>query len=1459
MKFLSNSLTRFARSTTARFSMKTPPQILWMIVITFLAGAIWRPALAQSTWTGAGSDLNWSTSGNWSGGVPGNNSTVTFPDGAFPITTNTQGAVNSIVQSSMTIASLTYNNQSLNFNTTMIPSGIALTVSGGLSSGANDPASVNTVVAITGGGSLFAGTNGTSTWTGQNGSGQGTTSSLDLSGLTTFTFNAGGAGGPVNLGTGSSGSSIAVSLAAVSNAITATTFNIGNNNTRGTVILNLGNGTNIINADTINMGFNKTTGTLQFQNSAGGGLTIANHTGTGRAAINISGESNTGGTTANNNGNMLFNGGKVNILASTIAIGNRTTRAGGGSANGVLSFDSGVVDATTINMALNGAGGGPANGTINVGSGALLKVGTGGLSLVNQAGTAGVGALNINGGTVICSNSIYKTTSLGSGTITLTSGTLTMAGGSIGTSNGIPIDEFDIADSTLTIAVGTSANVIVNNFNPNAAVHNTINVSALPPITGFPSQFAIISYTTPLGNLDSFALGTLPGVYSGYISNNAAALTIDVVITNGPIAKADQWGGGINNLWDTSTLNWTNAGVAVAYNDVDSVTFDDLAQTGTVNLSAPRAPAGLTVNNNVLNYTFTGAGKISGTVVLTKNGNATLTLAESGGDSFSGGIAINGGKVILDNTNSAISGGVTIASGTVLQIGNNDGGGALPSGPLDNEGTLIVNRSTPILIGAAIPGAGGLTKTGSGTLSLSANNGFSGPTIVGGGTLALTNAGAIASSSEVDVTAATFDTSGVSGSTALTSLNLTNSTLTVKVGYLQTNLNVSALNMGGAGNTINVRTLPPIAFYPATFALVQSATPIVGYNFTMGSLPSASPAYSGSISQSGDQTAVLLTLTAGPIGTRPSVTWSGADALSNGNTNWSDALNWQTPGVPASTENVTFNAADTAGGTPFNAVGDGGSGIVTPAFINNFVDNNLTNASLTYANGAGTFHNTQIGSGKTLTLNGSLAVSGAGAGVSILGSGATLKINNPANSTTINVQNGTAPTLDMSGLDTLIANANQLGVGFNSGNPGAAVGGTCYLAKTNVFTSGSGFSGVGSSLVIGGASGTGAGQTGQLFLGRTNMIFTDGIVLGVGRSFNNVLTFNSTFANPVAVIRGITGSSSRVTLWSLGDSTVNLNNNGPSFGNVADFSAGTLDVRVSTLTVGQGSQGNTALAGGSFTATFSMGAGNLDVTTLKIGTTGGGAAGNGVGIVNVTGGTLVANTIGLSVVGPTGGAAATSGTLNLTNATLIASNGITVASGTAGGTLTVSASTVKILAGKVGSPAPLTTLNLDGGTLQLNVDGNASFADIAATTINTNNPTTINIGAISNITGTMQIPLISYTGNDPFGALILGTHPAGYTVTLVDNTANSSVDVNVSTANSRPFINSITLSGTTLTLQGTNGAPGAQFVLLSSTNVALPLNQWTPLLTNNFAPNGTFNVSSNITPPLPKQFFLLSQ
>lgn len=66
------------------------------------------------------------------------------------------------------------------------------------------------------------------------------------------------------------------------------------------------------------------------------------------------------------------------------------------------------------------------------------------------------------------------------------------------------------------------------------------------------------------------------------------------------------------------------------------------------------------------------------------------------------------------------------------------------------------------------------------------------------------------------------------------------------------------------------------------------------------------------------------------------------------------------------------------------------------------------------------------------------------------------------------------------------------------------------------------------------------------------------------------------------------------------------------------------------------------------------------------------------------------------------------------------------------------------------------------------------------------------------------------------------------------------------------------VNGPTLTLRAANGPTNGACVLLSTTNVALPLNQWTRVLTNTFDSNGNLNLSTNVISPTdPRRFYRL--
>jgi hypothetical protein len=75
-----------------------------------------------------------------------------------------------------------------------------------------------------------------------------------------------------------------------------------------------------------------------------------------------------------------------------------------------------------------------------------------------------------------------------------------------------------------------------------------------------------------------------------------------------------------------------------------------------------------------------------------------------------------------------------------------------------------------------------------------------------------------------------------------------------------------------------------------------------------------------------------------------------------------------------------------------------------------------------------------------------------------------------------------------------------------------------------------------------------------------------------------------------------------------------------------------------------------------------------------------------------------------------------------------------------------------------------------------------------------------------------------------------------------------------------PSIGQLTLAGTTLEISGSNGLPNRPYFILSSTNLLLPLAQWTPVFTNVFDSSSNFDASFGIAsnPNTPGQFFYVS-
>jgi hypothetical protein len=73
---------------------------------------------------------------------------------------------------------------------------------------------------------------------------------------------------------------------------------------------------------------------------------------------------------------------------------------------------------------------------------------------------------------------------------------------------------------------------------------------------------------------------------------------------------------------------------------------------------------------------------------------------------------------------------------------------------------------------------------------------------------------------------------------------------------------------------------------------------------------------------------------------------------------------------------------------------------------------------------------------------------------------------------------------------------------------------------------------------------------------------------------------------------------------------------------------------------------------------------------------------------------------------------------------------------------------------------------------------------------------------------------------------------------------------------SNPQFGTFNLSGTNLILSGVGGSPGSNCVIRASTNLALPVANWSPVSTNTFDGSGQFHYTNHVSPISPRQFFI---
>lgn len=73
----------------------------------------------------------------------------------------------------------------------------------------------------------------------------------------------------------------------------------------------------------------------------------------------------------------------------------------------------------------------------------------------------------------------------------------------------------------------------------------------------------------------------------------------------------------------------------------------------------------------------------------------------------------------------------------------------------------------------------------------------------------------------------------------------------------------------------------------------------------------------------------------------------------------------------------------------------------------------------------------------------------------------------------------------------------------------------------------------------------------------------------------------------------------------------------------------------------------------------------------------------------------------------------------------------------------------------------------------------------------------------------------------------------------------------------RPIVNAAYASGGSVIFSGTNGTPGQTYYVLTTTNLALPISQWSVALTNTFAPGGAYSVTNALNRAVPGTYFIV--
>ena len=462
-------------------------------------------------------------------------------------------------------------------------------------------------------------------------------------------------------------------------------------------------------------------GNATLTNVSGSNLTItgASNSASGLMKININGNATllasngdiilssnssltgSGSLTKNGSGNLILSGtssftGTTNINQGAVVLGaNQNLGAIAGSGNlslGTYTLTTNASSSTTFSGAISGSGG-------------LTKNGTGTLTLTGELSYTG--NTSINTGTVVIGSPSQLGGGIYSGNI-INSGTLIYSGTSNQTLSGII----------------SGAGVLT---------HNASSRLTLTGNNSYSGNTTINTGTVEIGSAGRLGGGT----YSGNIANSG---TLIYSGTSNQTLSGIISGAGVltHNASSRLTLTGNNSYSGNTTINTGTLEITTTGRLGGGNYSGNITNSGQFVLGSNSNQTL--SGQISGNGAITKNGTGILTL--NGSNNYSGNTTINAGTVVIGNsTGLGASGNITFGGGT-LQYGS--GITTDISTRIKNSGSaiLIHTNSNDITFAGALDSSnsGGLTKNGTGTLTLAGNSNYSGNTTINTGTVVIGHA-----------------------------------------------------------------------------------------------------------------------------------------------------------------------------------------------------------------------------------------------------------------------------------------------------------------------------------------------------------------------------------------------------------------------------------------------------------------------------------------------------------------------------------------------------------------------------------------------------------------------------------------------------------------------------------------------------------------------------------------------